>query len=615
MADLVPLKVASQPGCKRDGTLLEGDNYVDTQWCRFQLRKGLPRKMGGYRRLTAELSGISRGLNVFNSDLDTYTHTGWSGGLERFLLDQNGNVSSISDRTPAGFTVDAKNLWQFDTLAEATGIKSYLLAHAAPNLTDIAATTDAPVYYGDVLGTGALTATTSPDVSGGVMSLGPFAVSFGNYGVVNYTKEINPNDVTGVWESVRPASSKLVYGLPVRAGAGNGPSGLIWGVESLIRMTFVGGTATFNFDNITSAYSLLSSQCIIEYDGIYYWAGIDHFLSFNGVIQEIENGMNLNWFYDNLNYAQSQKVFAFKIPRWGEIWWCYPRGTATECTHAVIYNVRLSRIFGYAIWYDTELPNNGRSAGQFARVFRSPLMTGTEPVVEKATVTLQITTASTSTSNYNIILNGATAVNVTATASGSTITTAAEIAAGTYTDWIASQNGSAVTFISITDGEKSGLYSLAQSGAGTPAVGVFATVISGAPKYKLWQQEFGTDDVDGNYVLAVQSYFETGSLWLATDGEQKNNSIYLDYIEPDFVQSGDMTVQVIGSYSNARAADVSSTPLSFPDTATSAEEQVVYIREQRRQLRLRFESNVTGGDYQQGDTVLQVRPGDARITS
>lgn len=228
---------------------------------------------------------------------------------------------------------------------------------------------------------------------------------------------------------------------------------------------------------------------------------------------------------------------------------------------------------------------------------------------------MQITTASTSVSNYNIILDGATAVNVTATANSSTITTAIEIAVGTYTDWIATQSGSIVTFTSITDGEKTGLYSLAQSGAGTPAAGVFTTVISGAPKYKLWQQEFGTDNVDGINTLAVQSYFETGSLWLATDGEQKNNSIYLDYIEPDFVQSGDMTVQVIGSYSNARAADVSSTPLSFPETATSAEEQVVYIREQRRQLRLRFESNVTGGDYQQGDTVLQVRPGDARITS
>jgi len=614
MADLVPINIASQAGCKRDGALLQGDNYVDTQWCRFQLRKGLPRKMGGYRRLTAELSGISRGLNVFNSDLNTYTHSGWSDGLERFILDQNGNVSSISDRTPVGFAADAKNLWQFDTLYDGTTVNStVLLAHAAPNLTDISASTETPVYYGDVLGTSALVATGSPPVSGGVFSLNPFAVSYGHDGVVHVSLE---NNVVTAWpNSYRPTASKLVYALPVRAGAGNGPSGLIWGIDALVRMTYVGGVTLFNFDNITSAYSLLSSQCVIEYDGIYYWAGIDHFLSFNGVIQEVENGMNLNWFYDNLNYAQSQKVFAFKIPRWGEIWWCYPRGTATECTHAVIYNVRLSRMLGYAVWYDTELPNDGRSAGQFARVYRSPLMTGTEPVAAKATITLQITTASTSVSSYNVILDDATAVNVTATNNASLTTTAAQIAAGTYTGWIATQNGSAVTFTSITDGEKSGSYGLTQSGAATPAAGVFTIIASGASKYKLWQHEFGTDDIDGNYTLAVQSYFETNAIWPADMQPPTNRGLYVDYFEPDFIQSGDMTVQVAGSYSNARAPDVYSDPISFPATATSAEDQVVYVREQRRQMRFKFESNVVGGDYQMGDTIAQVRPADARITS
>ena len=32
----------SDPGIKRDGTKLEGNNYVDGQWVRFQ--RGLPRK-------------------------------------------------------------------------------------------------------------------------------------------------------------------------------------------------------------------------------------------------------------------------------------------------------------------------------------------------------------------------------------------------------------------------------------------------------------------------------------------------------------------------------------------------------------------------------------------
>lgn len=521
MADdtLTPLAIYSQPGCKRDGTLLEGNNYVDNQWCRYQMRRGLPRKMGGYRRISNELFGVVRGMNVYDQNLSTYVHTGWSGGLQRFLLDMSGNVSSIADRTPAGFTTSANNLWQFDYIYDGSGTTTALLASCAPNLSDITASTEFPVYYGNITSNAVLAPTLSPNVSGGVFALGPYAVSYGNNGIVNYSPVNNPN--SGAWTSARPAASKLVFGTQIRAGAGNGPSGLIWGVDQLLRMTFVGSTTTFNFDSITTGYSLLSSQGIIEYDGIYYWPGIDRFQMFNGVIQELENGMNLNWFYDNLNYAAAQKIFAFKVPRWGEIWWCYPRGSATECTHAVIYNPRLSRILGYNVWYDTQLPNSGRSCGQYARVFRSPLMTG-------------------------VALDGA--------------------AAG-YT--------------------------------------------------KLWQHEYGTDEVDGTAVRAVRSFFETNAICPALPGQGigNNSGIYVDYIEPDFVQTGDMTVAVKGSMSNARAPDNNSTPQSFPDSASSADTQLIYLRQQRRQMRFNFESNVAGGNYEMGDCIAQVRPGDARITS
>ena len=229
MADLNPIAIYSQPGCGRDGTKLDDDSYVDNQWCRYHLRKGLPRKIGGFRRMTNRLSGISRGLDVFDNANKAYTHSGWSDGLQRFIIDLNGNVSSIVDRTPAAFVADAENLWQFSQMYDATQTTTILLAHAA---------------------------------------------------VVNYSPVNNVK--SGSWVSVRPTGEKLVFGLPIRAGAGNGPSGLIWGVSALVRMTFVGGGTVWNFDEITTQYSILSSQGVIEYDGIFYWPGIDHFLSFKG---------------------------------------------------------------------------------------------------------------------------------------------------------------------------------------------------------------------------------------------------------------------------------------------------------------------------------------------
>jgi hypothetical protein len=97
----------------------------------------------------------------------------------------------------------------------------------------------------------------------------------------------------------------------------------------------------------------------------------------------------------------------------------------------------------------------------------------------RAIYTLTVTTASTSTQPYQIVLNGATAVSVTATNNGSTVKTAYEISRGTYPGWTAEQIGSTVVFLANAAGPKAGTYSVAQSGAGTPTAGTFATTLAG----------------------------------------------------------------------------------------------------------------------------------------
>lgn len=366
---IVPVHLLSKPGYKRDGTLLEGDNYVDGQWCRFQ--RGLPRKIGGYRRLTNLLNGIGRGMNVFDQNSETYTHIGYSSTLQQLLIDPNGVTSSFNDRTPVGFVANANNLWTLDQIYDGASTSLRLIAHAAPNLTDISSNTTGTIYYGDATATSPLTATAATPVSGGIVVVHPYVFAFGSSGVVYWCVPNTPNDWSSAGSgSARVTSAKVVAGMPLRSGAGNAPSGLFWTLDHLIRATFISTTIGFQFDVITVQSSILSSQSIIEYDGIYFWAGVDRFLLFNGVVRELPNNLNINYFFDNLNFNARQKVFAYKVPRWGEIWWCYPRGSATECTHALIYNVRED------IWYDTQLPNSGRSCGQYAQVFKSPLMCG-----------------------------------------------------------------------------------------------------------------------------------------------------------------------------------------------------------------------------------------------
>ena len=498
------IRIQSLPGIKRDGTRLEGDQYVDGQWVRFQ--RGLPRKIGGYRSINKYLTDLPRALHEYTQDGYTYIHAGSATKLERFYIDNSLNTSVITDRTPAALTASSDNLWQFsvDTAVGLTGLQ--LVAQVAPNLSDISSSTQGQIFHGNVFDTAALVQTvTFPagySASGGVVTLSPYTVAFGSDGYVMWS--LDPSDFTIAGAgNANVTGQKIVRGLPLRGGPGSSPSGLLWSLDSLIRMTYIGGTPVFQFDTISAESSIMSAQSVIEYDGIYYWIGTDRFLSFNGVVREVENGMNSNFFFDNLNYAYRQKVFAFKVPRFGEIWWCFPYGDSTEPNHAIIYNVR------EGTWYDTSLPADGRGAGLSPALFKYPLMSGT-----------------------------------TESASG----------------------------------------------------------------YKFWVHENGVDEIDGTTINPIQSYFETGDISMPVQS-QVSRALQVQYIEPDFVQTGDMTVQVHGRV-NARAPEYEGPVMTFPDVASTPAEQVVYLKEQRRELRFRFESNTVGGDYQMGLILAHVQPGD-----
>jgi hypothetical protein len=605
----------STPGIKRDGTRFEGDNYVDGQWVRWQ--RGLPRKIGGYRSVQKYLSEISRGFSTFAQAGFVYCHSGSENSLERFTIDGSFNSSVVTDRTPinvaatatvtltsgshpsqsvdtitvdgvnimsgivhfttnlsttataiaaninahtsvpeytaaavgavitisaaaaagsdpnnyqvavttttmtathtdmAGgsfaYTASADNVWMFDYQYESSSNQSYILAHAAPNLDCICNDQGGQIFYGDVLGTNKLKSISLPadaNATGGIVSLHPYLFYYGTDGIIGWSKPGEPTELRDTAAGAglaRVWGQKIIKGLPLRAGSGSAPAGIFWAFDAVIRATFTGGATIFQFDVIATDTSILSPTCVIDYDGVFFWCGVDRFMMFNGVVREVPNNMNINYFFDGLNKAQQNKVFAFKVPRYGEIWWCYPRGDATECTHAVIYNVRENT------WYDTELPNGGRSAGQFANSFAAPVLTGV------------------------------------------------------------TQN---------VDG------------------------------YKVWVQEQLTDEYDGPNISPIQSYFETADLSRLVNGE--NEYLRITTIEPDFVQRGAMTVQVTGR-ANARAPEVYSTIFTFPESPSTPHEQIVMLKEQRRELRVRFESNEIYGDYQMGQIIGHMSVGDRTV--
>ena len=128
----------------------------------------------------------------------------------------------------------------------------------------------------------------------------------------------------------------------------------------------------------------------------------------------------------------------------------------------------------------------------------------------------------------------------------------------------------------------------------------------------LWQHEIGTDEVIDEEANAIESYFQTSDLGFVAGGPAQtapvgdNFWVNLERVEPDFIQQEEMTFQVTGR-PYAQSADVTSDPYVFgPDTGK------IDMRQQRREIRLVFKSNVQGGDYQMGKVLLTVTLGDSR---
>ena len=650
----------TKPGIQRDGTTFDADAYTDGSWVRFQ--RGRPRKMGGYREIVDDLAGPSRGIYLNPQQNFNNVFNGYSGGLQVLPISNTGVGSGITDITLSGFTANANNLWQFDTFFDGTGSgNNLLLAHPGQNLTLIDNNVNTPVLGGLITGTSlsqigiftavaatitsgsatitlvaantqigagqVVTGTGIPaaatvvsisgttlvisanatatgssitltfdnqiSVSGGVVTLHPYVFVYGNDGLISNCSAGNVNDwVSADANEVSVATGKIVQGLPVRGGS-NAPSGLFWSLDSLIRVSFIGGSGSppqyWRYDLISSQSSILSSQSVIEYDGVYYWCGVDRFLLYNGVVKEIPNSFNQNYFFDNLNYAEREKVWVTKVPRFGEIWWFYPSGTATECNNAVIYNVREN------VWYDTGFALGAqRSAGYFSQVFPFPISSDWNVNATGGILTATITSGGSAYTNgtyNNQALTGGAGTGATANIT---------VAGGIVTAVVINGHG-----VNYAIGN-----TLSASIAG--GSGFILTVNTLMSFVSLFQNEIGTDKIVGALSVAIESYFETSDLGLVAGGPSQpspvgeNRWLRLERVEPDFIQEGDMDLYVTGR-PFAQTADVTSAAYTFSSSTGKID-----MREQRRELRLKFVSNVAGGDYQVGKILLDADVGDSR---
>jgi hypothetical protein len=331
----------------------------------------------------------------------------------------------------------------------------------------------------------------------------------------------------------------------------------------------------------------------------------------------------------------------------------------------IIYNVR------EAAWYDAGEANGARrSAGYFSQVFQYPVNAGWDVIPTEVVFSADyaITTGSNllKSDTYNVevevnqVVTGTDIPDNTVvtgiTSSGiktlGTITGGTLYTNGTYTNVSLTGGtgfgakativvaGAVVTAVTITtlgaayivgDVLSATAATIGGTGSGfsVPITAIWTQIITlsqaatntltetltfstPADRIDLWQHEFGTDAIIGDVQNAIESYFETNDLGWVSGGPSQpagvgdNVGLHIERLEPDFIMSGEMELYVYGR-PFAQADDIITGPYFFDQTTGRID-----LREQRRELRLRFRSNVQGGDYQLGRLLLNADTGDIR---
>lgn len=372
------------PGVQRDGTQFDATRYLDALWCRWRL--GRPRKMGGFKEITDILFGLPRRIHCFYQNGLVYIHIGTTSGIQQVVIDSFGNLVSFADRTPTTFIGGSTIGFTMDAIFDTTSSVVQIVIHSVPDTSDPSSSTKTTPFIGQIDAPGILLPFsdpsapmpgiwTIPTIAGGIVCVQPFVFAFDIFGLVQWSAPNLPlylgvvGGSTGAGQA-RISAQKVVAGAPIRGGGTQSPAAIFWTISEVVTAVYVGTPAWFAFTTVSDSSSILGTDVIIEYDGLYFWAGLGRFLVYNGTVTEVPNTQNLDWFFDNLTPGFEAKTYAFKVPRYGEIWWCAPMFGNEEPSHAIIFNVRENT------WYDTVLPNGGRSAAYFAQGIKYSIMAG-----------------------------------------------------------------------------------------------------------------------------------------------------------------------------------------------------------------------------------------------
>lgn len=363
-----------KPGIQRNAGDFQDEYCIDGQWIRFV--NGKIRKMKGQKEI---FNGPIVGVDItfldmyFSGTNPVLIYATMNHGLYRCIL--NNELSNITNDRRVLDAIecggDTTRTWQsakfiMDGVPYIALLSTFNGNNMLSNRNGVLLWKSMTDNTADFVGyiDGLIPGNDENVVSGGILYSSPCLYLYGNNGTILRSKTSNPLNFNEMEEnsdaqSYKISENKLLFGASIRGGT-NAPTFLFWTQNSVIYLTNVAdGTnptspIEFQREEITTNSSVMSPKSIVQYDSLFFWLGTDRAFVYNGIVESIKNDVNFEWFLENVDLNKRQKIYGYKVARYGEIRWAFPEKRFSNrpeigCTREIVYNVRENS------WYDTEI--------------------------------------------------------------------------------------------------------------------------------------------------------------------------------------------------------------------------------------------------------------------
>lgn len=350
VSELRPLDILPGVEPNTDATALQTRHYIFADKIRFV--KGLPEKLGGWIAAAytgSTLSGYVRAIFGLTSSMQDYCIIGSNTKLFAMI----GGVNN--DITPAGLPPGAVD----ETAQSGYGAGLYGVGLYGASLTSSTARSYPRTWFFDRFGslliatpgnqTGIYSWAGSTATPPALVANAPTAVNyafvsdnilvtFGADGVQNRIRSSDQGNITN-WTS---SSTNQVYAYDV-ANAGRLVShvpvtgkNLIFTERKTYTFRYIGLPFIWETKELDPSIGIIGPMARCNVEGTAYWMGQNNFYMYDGgnvrVIPSNTSPQStlLRYVYNNLNYAQKSKCFAWYNQQFNEVWFHYPRGSSLE---------------------------------------------------------------------------------------------------------------------------------------------------------------------------------------------------------------------------------------------------------------------------------------------